>query len=181
MPARIRIRSVSTALLLAALAAGAAACGSSSSNAAKSGSGATPTSERSQVSGAGPVSASSDDGPNPCTIVSAADVQAIAGAAVKPSGPEHKNRGDICTWNPGNGTSVLVQVFHGKEFYDPSMQAPKAKKLSGIGDDAYLDDFGTTRTAVGFLKGDTAVFIDGFEIKSSDAVVTAAKDAAAKI
>jgi len=176
-----RTRTLSTALLLAALAAGAAACGSSSSNAAKPASGATPTSARSQVSGTGPVSAPSSGGPNPCTIVSAADVQAIAGAAATPSGPKHENRGDVCTWHPGNGTSVLVQVFQGKQFYDPSMQAPHAKKLSGIGDDAYLDAFGTTRAAVGFLKGDTAVFIDGFDVTSPDAVVSAAKDAAAKV
>src|SRR4051812_36834090 len=110
MPARISIRPVTTALLLAALAAGAAACGSSSSHAAKSASGGTPTSERSHVSGTGPVSASSDDGPNPCTIVSAADVDAILGTNASPSGPKSENRGHQCTWHPGNGASVLVQV-----------------------------------------------------------------------
>ena len=48
--------------------------------------------------------------------------------------------------------------------------------------DAYLDDFGTTRVAVGFLKGDTAVFIDGFQSPGGgDAVVAAAKTAAANV
>jgi hypothetical protein len=93
-------------------------------------------------------SGSESDGPNPCTIVSAADVQAVLGTTATPSGPKRENRGHQCTWHPGNGSSVLVQVYQGKEFYDPALQAPSAKKLSGIGDDAYLDDFGTTRTAV---------------------------------
>jgi Protein of unknown function (DUF3558) len=179
MPARRH--TLTSALLIATLAAGAAACSSSGSKgAAKSGSD-SPKSTGSQVSGTGVVNApsggSDSDGPNPCTIVSAADITAITGAAATPAGPKRENRGRQCTWHPGNGASVLVQVYQGKQFYDPSMQAPSAKKLTGLGDDAYLDDFGTTRTAVGFLKGDTAVFIDGFAIKSSDAVVAAARDA----
>ena len=110
---------------------------------------------------AGSGSDSGSSGPNPCEIVTAAEVQTILGAAATPKGPEEKNRGSVCTWDQGNGGSVLVQVFHGKEFYSPEMQAPKATKLAGVGDEAYLDAFGSTRVAVGFLKGDTAVFIDG--------------------
>lgn len=176
MPARL----LTSTLLIAALGVGAAACSSSDSLGAAADKAGTPTSTTSQVAGTGVVNAPSgrsDDGPNPCTIVSAADVQAILGTAAKPTGPTSENRGHQCTWHPGNGSSVLVQVFQGKEFYDPSMEAPKAKKLSGLGDDAYLDDFGKTRTAVGFLKGDTAVFIDGFQITGSAAVVAAARDA----
>lgn len=180
MPARPHVRPFVSALVLAALASGAAACSSSSSTASKADTGSA-TSTTSRVSGTGAVSVTDSAGPNPCTIVTAAEVQAILGAAATASGPKSENRGHTCTWHPGKGSSVLVRVFQGKQFYDPSMQAPKAKKLTGIGDDAYLDDFGTTRGAVGSLKGDTAVFIDGFEITGPDAVVAAAKDAATKV
>lgn len=180
MPVRTRLRPLACALTIAALGAGAAACSSSSSSSSKSGASTSSTSAGSQVSGAGPVSAPSG-GPNPCTIVSAADVTAITGSSATPSGPKSVNRGVNCTWHPANGGSLLVQVYQGKQFYDPSMQAPNAKKLSGIGDDAYLADFAPTRAEVGFLKGDTAVFIQGLSVTSSDAVVTAAKDAAANV
>jgi hypothetical protein len=178
-------RLITSTLLIAVLGIGAAACSSSGSKAAGEKTG-TPTSTGTQVSGTGVVNAPStgtggSDGPDPCTIVTAAEVQAILGTSATPTGPTSENRGHQCTWHPGNGSSVLVQVFRGKEFYDPSVQAPTAKKLAGIGDDAYFDDFGTTRAAVGFLKGDTAVFIDGFDIMSSSAVVAAARDAVTKV
>jgi hypothetical protein len=184
MPAR---RLLTSTLLIATLGVGVAACSSSGSNGAasdRSDPSGAPTTTGAQVAGTGVVNApsgGSDDGANPCEIVSAADVQAILGTTAKPSGPTSQNRGHQCTWDPGNGASVLVQVFQGKEFYDPSMQAPSAKKLSGIGDAAYLDDFGTTRSAVGFLKGDIAVFIDGFQITGSAAVVAAARDAVSNV
>lgn len=53
--------------------------------------------------------------------------------------------------------------------------------VTGIGDDAYFDDFGTTRAGVGFLKGDIVVFVDGVDIASSAAVLGAARDAASKV
>jgi hypothetical protein len=188
MPTRMlrTARPLAAALALGALITMGAACSSSSGKSASpsssGGSAATPTSSAVGSSTSPATAAKSSGGdPNPCTIVTAAEVQAITGTAASPTGPTQQNRGSVCTWHPGNGTSLLVQVFHGKEFYAPSIQAPKATKLTGIGDDAYLDAFGTTRVGVGFLKGDVAVFLDGLSITSADAVVAAARDAASKV
>jgi hypothetical protein len=188
MPARLpRIaRPLAATLALAALITTGAACSSSSKSSSPtsgSGSGSGPTVSSVVGGQTTPATAAKTggNGPNPCAIVTAAEVQAITGSAASPTGPTEENRGSVCKWHPGNGSSVLVMVFHGKEFYAPSMQAPKATKLTGIGDDAYLDAFGTTRADVGFLKGDTAVFIDGLSVTSPNAVVAAARDAASKV
>jgi hypothetical protein len=182
------VQRIATALTLAALVTTGAACSSSNSKTSSKPSDSTAAksedtgSTTPQTDAQNVGSASDSDSPNPCEIVTAAEVRTILGAAATPKGPENKNRGSVCTWNEGNGGSVLVQVFHGKEFYSPEMQAPKATKLAGVGDEAYLDAFGSTRVSVGFLKGDTAVFVDGmFGVTSSDAVVAAAKDAASKV
>jgi hypothetical protein len=184
MPTRMprTTRPLAATLALAALITTGAACSSSgASSAPKSGARSTSTSISSAVGGqttpATAAQTSSGGDPNPCTLVTAAEVQAIIGTTASPSGPTDQNRGSVCTWHPGNGSSLLVKVFHGKEFYAPSIQAPKATKLTGIGDDAY----GSTRVGVGFLKGDVAVFIDGLSITSANAVVTAARDAASKV
>jgi hypothetical protein len=172
-------RPFAAAVAVAALITTGAACSSSSHAASK-----PPRSTNdhaTQTTQPADTAKSTGATPNPCTIVTAAEVQAITGTAATPTGPTNENRGTVCHWRPGNGSSLLVQVYHGKQFYDPSMQAPKATKLAGIGDDAYLDAFGTTRAEVGFVKGDVAVFIDGLQITSSDAVLAAARDAAGKV
>lgn len=170
-------RPFAAAAAVAALITTGTACSSSSPAATDA---TTQTTQPNQPGQPTQPAKSSDDTPNPCTIVTAAEVQAITGTAATPAGPTNENRGSVCHWRPGNGAAVLVQVFRGKEFYDPSIQAPTAKKITGIGDDADVDAFGTTRVGVGFLKGDVAVFIDGLQITSSDAVVAAARDAASK-
>lgn len=181
------VRPLATTLALAALVTVGAACSSSSTSSSQPAGG---TSSPQSTGPTGPITSAaptttgasgSGNGPNPCTLVTAAEVQAILGTAASPTGPTDENRGSVCKWHPGNGSSVLVQVFHGKAFYDPSVQAPTATKLTAVGDTAYLDAFGTTRAAVGFLKGDVAVFIDGFQITSAQAVVAAARDAASKV
>jgi Protein of unknown function (DUF3558) len=178
-----RARPAAAALALAALITTGAACSSSSGTSAAKPSGSTRAASgatRASTAPAADTAQGTDGGPNPCTIVTAAEVQAILGAAASPSGPTDENRGTACKWH-GNSSSLLVLVYHGKEFYSPEMQAPKATKLTGIGDDAYLDAFGTTRAGVGFLKGDIAVFLDGLQVTSPDAVVAAATDAASKV
>jgi hypothetical protein len=176
------VRRAAAALALAALITTGAACSSSSGKSAAKASGSTRAAADATRSSTAPAAAAQSTGsePNPCTIVTAAEVQAILGTAASPTGPTDENRGTQCKWD-GNSSSLLVLVYHGKEFYSPEMQAPKAKKLTGIGDDAYLDAFGTTRAGVGFLKGDIAVFIDGLQVTSPDAVVAAATDAASKV
>jgi Protein of unknown function (DUF3558) len=124
---------------------------------------------------------SSAKGANPCTLVTPAEVQAIVGTVPKPVGPTSANRGTSCKWDTGKGSFVLVQVYQGKEFYSPTAQASSPKNLAGIGDQAFEEASGTTTVNVGFLKGTTAVFISGFYVKSADAVVQAAKDAASKV
>jgi hypothetical protein len=168
------------ALLLVATGAACSARASADSKTPQSIAAGSPTTTGTRVAGTGLVSAPARS-PNPCTLVTAAEVKAILGVAAGTTGPTNENRGSDCKWSPGTGGSVLVQVFKGKEFYDPAVQAPQAKKLAGVGDTAYLDASGTTRVDVGFLKGDVAVFVDGFQVASSDAVVAAAKDAASKI
>jgi hypothetical protein len=108
-------------------------------------------------------------------------VAAIIGSTPKPVGPTTANRGTNCKWNTSSGSFVLVQVFQGKEFYSPAAQSNSPKSLAGVGDQAFEDASGTTSVNVGFLKGSTAVFISGFYVKSADAVVQAAKDAASKV
>jgi hypothetical protein len=172
---------VAACLLVALLAT---ACGSSAkkssgpnasttSTSAPSGSSSTPTNA--------PAKSSSSGGANPCTLVTSADVQAIIGSVPAPTGPRSENRGVDCKWDAGNGSFVTVQVFHGKEFFAPASQANSPKNLAGVGDQAFEDASGTTSVNVGFLKGSTAVFIFGFNVKSADAVVAAAKDAASKV
>jgi hypothetical protein len=181
---RHHCRLFASALALAMLITAGAACSSSSKSAGGPASGSTgigaPTTTGAKVAGTGEVSAPSR-GTNPCTLVSDDEVKAILGTTATASGPTNANRGANCKWNLGTGASLLVQVYTGKTFYDPAVQAPKATKLAGIGDDAYLDASGTTRVDVGFLKGNTAVFIDGFQVASADALTAAAKDAASKL
>jgi hypothetical protein len=168
-------------LALTLLVTTGAACSSSSKSAGAPATGiGAPTTTGARVAGTGEVAAPSS-GTNPCTLVSGDEVKAILGTTVAASGPTNANRGADCKWNLNTGASLLVQVYSGKTFYDPAVQAPQATKLTGIGDDAYLDASGTTRVDVGFLKGSTAVFIDGFQVASADAVTAAAKDAASKV
>jgi len=108
-------------------------------------------------------------------------VAAVIGSTPKPVGPTTANRGSNCKWDDGKGSFVLVQVYQGKQFYAPTAQANSPKNLAGLGDHAFEDASGTTSVNVGFLKGSTAVFISGFYVKSADAVVQAAKDAASKL
>jgi hypothetical protein len=172
-------RSLVTVALLGVVAFGATACSSSSSKDA-AGNGAGGSTAQTTATTVKSVPASSK-GPNPCELITAAQAQQILGKPATAQGPKSEFRGTDCHWSASGGGSVLVQVYQGKEFYDPSLQGNKPQKLAGVGDDAFVDDFGTTRTTVGFIKGDTVVFINGVDIASSATLVSVAKGVAANV
>jgi hypothetical protein len=181
--ARLGARSTVATAMIGLLAIGATACGSSSKSSAGNGAGSTTTVAKSSSTTTGGTSGdtTSAKGPNPCSLITDAQAQQILGGTATNDGPKSENRGTNCNWKTSNGGFVLVQVYEGKEFYDPQMQGNNPTKLPGVADDAFVDDFGNTRTMVGFIKGNTVVFIDGDDIASSTALVNIAKGVAANV
>jgi hypothetical protein len=66
------------------------------------------------------------------------------------------NRGVTCKWSAA-GSFVSVSVYHGREFFSPSQQAPDGKSVSGIGDEAFV-----SQALAGARKGDLVIIVGGY-------------------
>lgn len=94
-------------------------------------------------------------GPDPCTLVTDAEVSQWLGGTATHGPATSQFRGKDCKWTAGN-SFLLVQVYVGKEFYSPKEQAPDGTSVSGIGDSAF-----TSQALAGAIKGDTVVIVGG--------------------
>jgi hypothetical protein len=94
-------------------------------------------------------------GPDPCTLLTDAEVSQWLGGAASHGPATSQFRGKDCKWTV-DGNFLSVQVYVGKEFYAPKEQAPDGTSVSGIGDSAF-----TSQALAGAIKGDTVVIIGG--------------------
>ena len=78
-------------------------------------------------------------GPNTCELVGDQEAADLVGATVTRTGPEAQNRGLMCTWTADSGL-LSAQVDQGSAFYAPDVQAPDARTLTGIADEAFVGD-----------------------------------------
>jgi hypothetical protein len=165
-----------------------AACGGDDSSSKDSSSSTTVAGTSSTTAAASTATTASSGGstasgntPDPCSLITDAEATAILGGTVTRGSATSAFRGHDCKWtNAATAGNVLVQVYKGRAFYNPSVHG-KTSDLSGVGDEAFVTASGTTTVTVGIRKGDTVVFITGFYVKSADAVTAAAKDAASKM
>jgi hypothetical protein len=92
---------------------------------------------------------------DPCTLLHDDEATAILHGAPTRSGPVDRNRGTTCTWTTASGNLLAVHVYRGHEFYAPEIQAPDARKLPGVGDDAFVD-----KGVAAAITGENVVFVD---------------------
>jgi hypothetical protein len=86
---------------------------------------------------------------DPCTLVAAAELQALLGAAPAPVGPSEQFQGRTCNWNAPSGESVSLTVWQGRQFFSDD---PSAVAVSGLGDAAHYVD--NVVDAVTWRQGD---------------------------
>ena len=156
-PSTLSLASAGLALLTVTTVAG---CGKSSSS-----SSATAPTSKSSSAGASASTAPSTEAstsgskngvPDPCSLLTTAEASSYLGGAATHGAAKASFRGVTCVWNAGT-SYISVAVFKGKEFYSPAQQAPDAKKLSGVGDDAFV-----SQALAGAIKGDIVVVIGGY-------------------
>jgi len=94
-------------------------------------------------------------GPDPCTLVTDAEVSQWLGATATHGPATSQFRGKDCKWTAGD-SFLLLQVYVGKGFYSPKDQAPDGQSVSGIGDSAFV-----SQALGGAIKGDTVVIVGG--------------------
>lgn len=90
--------------------------------------------------------------PGPCALLTSDEVTRLIGAARR-SGPTEKFRGSECAWQTGS-VRLAVIVFSGSSFYAPDLQATKPKKLTGVGDEAFVSP-----GMAGARIGETVIFV----------------------
>jgi hypothetical protein len=142
MSRRPRLLALAHPLILSALAATVlSACST----------GEPPPSAPPAAPAAGTPAASID----PCTLLHDDEATALLRGAPTRSGPVAENRGTSCTWTTASGNLISVQVYTGRAFYAPDVQGPDARRLTGVGDDAFVD-----KGLGGAIAGQTVVFVD---------------------
>jgi hypothetical protein len=92
---------------------------------------------------------------DPCTLLHDDEATALLHGAPTRSGPVARSRGVSCTWTAASGNLISVQVYSGRAFYAPDVQGPDARRLTGVGDDAFVD-----KGLGGAITGETVVFVD---------------------
>lgn len=116
--------------------------------------------------------ASSGKAPDPCKLVSAADVSTALGVrATQAGGAVDQARGRTCTFaftgRSGVENQLIVSAWHGKEFFAPTEQG--LAKVAGIGDEAA----GSPKDGLLMVRtGDTVLQVFAFGLKDAAAPIT---------
>ncbi len=122
-----------------------------------------------------PAAAAAATAIDPCTLLHDDEATALLHGAPTRSGPVERNRGTSCTWTTSSGNLISVQVYTGSAFYAPDMQGPDGRRLSGVGDDAFVD-----KGIGGAITGETVVFVDAVGPGMQAGIETALRTAVAR-
>jgi hypothetical protein len=112
------------------------------------------------ASAPGNVEPADGDGPDPCSLLTEADVSDVAGAEVTGvEGPTSGNRGMSCKWTfPSNLVGeVALSVWVGSEFYPPGTITEGFEEVPGIADTAHRTTGGGLVCTMLFLSGEIVV------------------------
>jgi hypothetical protein len=135
-------------------------CGGGSSPSAGSSSASTKASPSAAATTGGTVadtgSTAAAAGPGPCSLLTDAQAGQILGGTATHGPAVSQFRGVTCTWR-ASASFVSVSVYHGREFFAPSQQAPDGKAVTGIGDEAFVSE-----ALAGARKGDLVVVVGGY-------------------
>jgi hypothetical protein len=142
-----RLRSIQLAVVAVTLAA-SAGCGviggaggdNDPTPAAATPAGATPagTGDPSSASGLGDSVKDSGDLPDPCTLLTKAQVSSLTGKSITQVDPDGGKPGDasrFCQWQLSGGQLAVFLSRTTKDEFD--VQNPESKAVDGIGDDAF--------------------------------------------
>ena len=97
-----------------------------------------PSAEQTQATPAAPVVPSA---PDPCAMISAAELQAATSIAAE-SHSSMSGGARVCTWTDANGKSAIVQLYPTASGYEESRRAfesfykATAETVAGLGDEA---------------------------------------------
>jgi hypothetical protein len=133
-----------TASLALVLALGVAACGSSAKDDGVA-SPPTTTQKAAVTTTAAKTSTTAAALPDPCTVVTLDDAIALAGAPLQPGVKAGRPDDIMCTYAGGAGPTAQVEYYFGdgaKKFLDVERRLDhEFETLTGVGDEAYLEDF----------------------------------------
>jgi hypothetical protein len=162
-------------IVIALIAVLAAACGDDAGSVTTA-AGLTTTA----AGGTSPTTVAAGGSPACDSLLSLAEVEALFGEPAEFD--TEGSSGSTCTWvtieDPDDLEDLavqllVVQVYRGAAYYAPDMVYPDAERISGIGQDAYVNVEGSVST--GALDGDWAIFVD-YTVILSDAPASAKKD-----
>ena len=103
---------------------------------------------------------SSDGTADPCSLLTPDEAAALVGGPVTVGSVASSAGGQNCEYTTTGGSAyVLVSVFEGAQYYDPSIGVNDPVVLSGIGDRAFIEGDPSAAPIAGFIKGGTVVSI----------------------
>lgn len=163
------IRAAAVSAFVIALGLAASSCGGDASNGGAADGGSTAE------KGAGEGGASRDI--DPCSLLTTAEVAAAGVKASDPKPVESQTGGKACNYgdDPLKGVQVMVQPGGGRTYFDQSkalLSAPKP--ISGLGDQAVLDDSNSQQVSVLVMQKDTVLSLGG-SVSAADAESLAEK------
>jgi len=107
-----------------------------------------------------PTDVTSDRTADPCSLLTADEAAGLVGGAVTVGSVASSAGGQNCEYTLTGGSAyVLVSVFKGAQYYDPSVGITDPLVLSGIGDRAFIEGDPSAAPIAGFIKDDTVVSI----------------------
>ncbi|GGF38496.1 hypothetical protein [Subtercola lobariae] len=180
-------RTLLVALAAGLVIAGCSACSSGSSNsgsAAVAGSASSASASSSADAGGGstPAAAAASGTPDPCTLATAPEIQAIFGGTVAAGSPDTdaSQVNPTCTWQVTAsklGGSGEVDIFVPVSLQDATKfgyakdGTPGAIDVPGIGDTAF---YSATTDALSFATGDTVITVQSVFTKGNGNTLDAA-------
>lgn len=120
---------------------------------------------------------------DPCSVLTADQVKAALGVEVAPGAPISKN---ACQWKAKTGRGLATVTLQSGASWAKMKAMPLAppKPVSGVGDDAFIETFGTF-SSLGVKKGNTVFIVKVYgvdDVAKQEAIETAlAKNVAAKL
>lgn len=97
--------------------------------------------------------------PDPCTLLSDNEASALLHRAARAKDRDKPEdfRGNECEFETDGAEYLTVEVYTGRNYFNPGMQGPDGHRLTGVADDAYTDSAGEIAGAV---AGDTVLVVN---------------------
>lgn len=169
-------RLIRVAVLLAALIAlglAASSCGGDEDDG-----GSEAAGDSTVTTGGGDGEGTASGKVDPCSLLTTAEVGDVGVKASDPQPGEDATGGQSCNYGGedlSEGVQVIVQPGGGQAYFDQSKALfPEPKPISGLGDQAVLDESNPQQVSVLVLQGDTVLSLGG-SISAADAESLAEK------